>query len=176
MCARRAGVLAGRACCRTGLLAGGAARAWPRAGRTEPFGRRAVARASCGRMGRFWAQRHSGTAARRPKTRPCGRAAHVAAQKRSRARRCATLSAFIPIRPFRLHTRCLGGSANLLSSSPERPPGSRSVICVAACSDGRELFLAELSALVADAVFRRYGDGHVGGSGRCGGAERWQDH
>jgi hypothetical protein len=27
LCARRAGVLAGRACCRTGLLAGGAARA-----------------------------------------------------------------------------------------------------------------------------------------------------
>jgi hypothetical protein len=31
LCARRAGVLAGRACCRTGLLAGGAARAGPRA-------------------------------------------------------------------------------------------------------------------------------------------------
>ncbi|MGK0483141.1 MAG: hypothetical protein ACJAQ3_003123 [Planctomycetota bacterium] len=53
LCARRAGVLAGRACCRTGLLAGGAARAWPRAGCTEPFGHRAVDRASYGRVGGF---------------------------------------------------------------------------------------------------------------------------
>ncbi|MFT5734232.1 MAG: hypothetical protein ACI8WY_002913, partial [Planctomycetota bacterium] len=38
--ARRAGVLAGRACCRTGLLAGGAARASLAPGRTHPTGTR----------------------------------------------------------------------------------------------------------------------------------------
>jgi hypothetical protein len=40
LCARRAGVLAGRACCRTGLLAGGAARASLAPGRTSPTGTR----------------------------------------------------------------------------------------------------------------------------------------
>ncbi|MGK0484009.1 MAG: hypothetical protein ACJAQ3_003998, partial [Planctomycetota bacterium] len=40
LCARRAGVLAGRACCRTGLLAGGAARASLAPGRTHPTGTR----------------------------------------------------------------------------------------------------------------------------------------
>ncbi|MFT6830887.1 MAG: hypothetical protein ACJAZN_001044, partial [Planctomycetota bacterium] len=62
LCARRAGVLAGRACCRTGLLAGGAARASLAPSRTSPTGTRygpGVLRTRGGGFG------HGGTAARR---------------------------------------------------------------------------------------------------------------
>jgi hypothetical protein len=70
LCARRAGVLAGRACCRTGLLAGGAARASLARAARSPAGtalwpvRPADAVGDGFGLART-AQRHNGTTAQR---------------------------------------------------------------------------------------------------------------